>query len=100
MTGAPSPNRVGGGDGGTDQHGRASRGGVGGGGALPTGGAGGQGAHPRRAVRDDGLASQAFGAGPPARRDGRAGRGRGGAIRQAQGRWDHTGGGSGDGGGR
>jgi len=37
-----------------DQHGRAARGGVGGGGALRVGQAGGEGAHPRRAVRDDG----------------------------------------------
>src|SRR5262245_40809838 len=73
MTGAPSPNRVGGGDGGTDQHGRASGGAVGGGWALPTGGTGGQGAHPRRAVRDDGLASQACGA--PLRRHGTVGPG-------------------------
>jgi hypothetical protein len=37
MTGATSPNRVGVVDGGKDQHGRASRGGVGGNGALPVG---------------------------------------------------------------
>src|ERR1700731_3758026 len=41
MTGAASPNRVGVVDGGKDQHGRAARGGVGGGGALPAGQAGG-----------------------------------------------------------
>jgi hypothetical protein len=55
MTGAASPNRVGGVDGGKDQHGRAARGGVGGDGALPVGQTGGEGADPRRAVRDDGL---------------------------------------------
>ena len=47
MTGAASPNRVGVVDGGKDQHGRAARGGVGGGGALPVGQARGEGAHPR-----------------------------------------------------
>jgi DNA replication protein DnaC len=47
MTGAASPNRVGVVDGGKDQHGRAARGGVGGGGALPAGQASGEGAHPR-----------------------------------------------------
>jgi hypothetical protein len=38
MTGAAPPNRLGGAHGGNDQHGRAARGGVGGGGALPVGG--------------------------------------------------------------
>jgi hypothetical protein len=37
MTGVASPNRAGGADGETDQHGRAARGGVGGGGALSGG---------------------------------------------------------------
>src|ERR1700738_91648 len=46
MTGAASPNRVGVVDGGKDQHGRAARGGCGGGGALPAGQASGEGAHP------------------------------------------------------
>src|SRR6267378_5529371 len=62
LSGALSPNRVGVVDGGKNQHGRAARGGVGGDGALLVGQAGGEGAHPRRAVRDDGLASQACGA--------------------------------------
>jgi Periplasmic binding protein len=66
MTGAASPNRVDVVDGGKDQHGRAARGGGGGDGALPVGQAGGKGTHPRRAVRDDGLASQACGTRPPA----------------------------------
>jgi len=82
MTGAASPNRVGVVDGGKDQYGRAARGGVGGDGALPVGQTGGEGADPRRAVRDDGLASQACGARAPATRDGWAGRGRG--TRRAQ----------------
>jgi DNA replication protein DnaC len=69
MTGAASPNRFGGLYGGKDQHGRAARGGVGGDGALPVGQTGGEGADPRRAVRDDGLASQACGARTPATRD-------------------------------
>ena len=67
MTGAASPNRVGGAHGGNDQHGRAARGAVGGGGALPVGRAGREGADTRRAVRDDGLASQACGAGASAK---------------------------------
>src|SRR5258708_33006396 len=69
MTGAASPNRIGVADGGKDQHGRAARGGVGGGGALLVGQADGQGAHPRRVVRDDGLAPQACGTRAPAARD-------------------------------
>src|SRR6202790_5320549 len=83
MIGATSPNRVGVVDGGNDQQGRAARSGVGGNGALPVGQAGGEGKHPRRAVRDDGLASQACGARTPATRDGWAGRGRGTARAQA-----------------
>jgi DNA replication protein DnaC len=63
MIGAAPPNRVGGAHGGNYQHGRAARGFVGGGGALSVGGADGEGAHPRRAVPDDGLASQARGTG-------------------------------------
>src|SRR3954469_21033834 len=62
VTGVAPPNRVGVVNGGKDQHGRAARSGVGGDGALPIGQAGGEGAHPRRAMRDDGLASQACGA--------------------------------------
>jgi DNA replication protein DnaC len=58
-TGAGAPNRIGVADGGTDQHGCAARGGVGGGGTLPVGGAGGEGADTRRAVQSDRLASQA-----------------------------------------
>jgi hypothetical protein len=58
MTRAASPNRVGAVDGGKDQHGRAARSGVGGDGTLPVGQTGGEGADARRAVRDDGLASQ------------------------------------------
>src|SRR5580704_6053166 len=77
MTGAASPNRFGGLHGEKDQYGRAARGGVGGDGALPVGQTGGEGADPRRAVRDDGLASQACGARAPATRDDWAGRGRG-----------------------
>jgi hypothetical protein len=41
-------------------------------GALRVGQAGGEGAHPRRAVRDDGVASQACGARTSATQDGRA----------------------------
>src|ERR1700739_4612642 len=58
MIGIAPPNRLGGADGGNDQHGRAARGFVGGGGALPVGRTGGEGARPRRAVPDDRLASQ------------------------------------------
>jgi hypothetical protein len=68
MIGVASPNRVGGAHGGNDQHGRAARGFVGGGGALPVGRAGGEGADPRRAMPDDGLASQARGSGAAAAR--------------------------------
>jgi hypothetical protein len=60
MSGLASPNRVGGADGGTDQHRRAARGVIGGGGAVPVGEAGGEGPHPRRTVRDGRLASQAY----------------------------------------
>jgi DNA replication protein DnaC len=84
MTRAASPNRVGVVDGGKNQHGRAARGGVGGDGALLVGQAGGEGAHPRRAVRDDGLASQARGARASATRDCHAGRGWGTTRAQAQ----------------
>lgn len=82
MTGRAPPNRFGGLHGGKDQHGRAARGGVGGDGALPVGQTGGEGTDPRRAVRDNGLASQACGARTPATRDGWAGRGRGTARAQ------------------
>jgi hypothetical protein len=68
MIGAAPPNRVGGAHGGNDQHGRSARGFVSGGGALPVGRAGGEGAHPRCVLPDDGLASQACGAGVAARR--------------------------------
>ncbi len=84
MTGAASPNRVGVVDGGKDQHGRAARGGFGGNGALPVGQSNGEGTHPRRAVRDDGLASQACGTRPPATQDGWVGPGRGTARAQTQ----------------
>src|SRR3954452_22937414 len=83
MIGAVPPNWFGGHYGGKDQHGRAARSGVGGDRALPIGRKGGEGTHPRRAVRDDGLASQACGARTPAARDGWAGRGRGTARAQA-----------------
>jgi DNA replication protein DnaC len=91
MTGAASPNLVGVADGWKDQHGRAARGGVGGDEALPVGQADGQGAHSRRAVRDDGLASQACGARTSATRDCRAGAGRGIARAQAHIRRDDQG---------
>jgi DNA replication protein DnaC len=91
MTGAATSNRVGVVDGGKDQHGRAARGGVGGDGALPVSQAGGEGAHPRRAVRDDGLASQACGARIPATGACQAGRGPGAARAQAQILRDHQG---------
>src|ERR1700756_25006 len=70
MTGTASPNRFGVVDGGKDQHGRAARGRVGGDGALPVGQTDGEGGDPRRAVRDDGLESQACGARVPATRAG------------------------------
>jgi hypothetical protein len=63
VIGVATPNRVGVADGGKNQHASAARGGVGCGQALPVGGSIGEGAHPRRAMRDDGLASQACGAG-------------------------------------
>jgi Ca2+-binding RTX toxin-like protein len=63
MTGVASPNRAGGADGETDQHGRAARGGVGGGGALRGGRTAPEGAHPGRTDGDDGLASEARGTG-------------------------------------
>lgn len=56
--------------GGKDQHGRATRGVVGGDVALPVGRPGEEGAHARRAVRDDRSASQASGARTPATRNG------------------------------
>ena len=59
MTRAASPNRVGGAHGGDDQHGCATRGAGGGGGALPGDGSAREGSDTRRALRDDGLASQA-----------------------------------------
>jgi len=68
MIGAALPNRLGGAHGRNHQHGRASRGFVSGGGALPVGRAAGERAHPRRVVPDDGLASQACGAGVAATR--------------------------------
>jgi DNA replication protein DnaC len=83
VTGAAPPNRVGVVNGGKDQHGRAARSGVGGDRALSIGQSGGEGAHPRRALRDDGLASQACGARTSATRDGWVGRGRGTARAQA-----------------
>jgi hypothetical protein len=83
MTGSAPPNRFGVVDGGKDQHGCAARSDVGGDGALPVGQPDGEGTHPRRAVRDDGLASQACGARAPTARDGWAGRGRGTARAQA-----------------
>ena len=63
MSGAAIPNRVGVADGRTDQHGCAARDHGGGGRPLSIGRAGGEGAHSRRALRGDGLASQACGAG-------------------------------------
>src|SRR5947209_7946921 len=63
LTGPTPPNRVGVADGGKNQHGGAARGVVDGGGALLVGGTSGKGTHPRCAVPDDGLASQACGAG-------------------------------------
>src|SRR5258708_31625848 len=61
-TGTCAPNRIGVADGGTDQHGCAARGGVGGGGTLSVGGAGGERADTRRTVQSDRLASEARGA--------------------------------------
>jgi DNA replication protein DnaC len=68
MIGAALPNRLGGAHGRNHQHGRASRDFVSGGGTLPVGRAAGEGTHPRRVVPDDGLASQACGAGGAATR--------------------------------
>jgi DNA replication protein DnaC len=68
VTGVVPPNQFGGPHGEEDQHGRAARGFVGGGGALLVGRADGEGAHSRRAVPDDGLASQARGSGIAAAR--------------------------------
>jgi DNA replication protein DnaC len=83
MNAAAPPNRFCGLYGGKDQHGREARSVVGGDGALPVGQTGGEGAHPRRAVRDDGLASQACGARTPATRNGWARRNRGTSRAQA-----------------
>jgi len=91
MTGAAAPNRVGVVDGGKDQHGRTARGVIGGGGAVSVGQAGGEGAHPRRAMRDNRLASQARGARTWATQDCRDGRVRGGARAQSQIRRDDQG---------
>ncbi|MCP1744937.1 transposase InsO family protein [Bradyrhizobium japonicum] len=77
MIGSVPSNWFGGVYGGKDQHGRAARGGVGGNGALPIGQTSGEGTDPRRAVRDDWLASQACGARAQATRGGWTGRGRG-----------------------
>ena len=63
MTGVASPNRAGGADGEMDQHGRAARGGMGGGAALRGGRTAREGAHPGRTDGDDGLASQTRGTG-------------------------------------
>jgi DNA replication protein DnaC len=83
MIGAVPPNWFRGHYGGKDQYERETRSGVGGDGAIPVGQAGGERSDPRRAVRDDGLASQACGARTPAARDGWAERGRGTARAQA-----------------
>jgi len=77
MIGSVPSNWFGGIYGGKDQHGRAARGGVGGNGALPVDQTSGEGTDPRRAVRDDWLASQACGARAAATRGGWIGRGRG-----------------------
>src|SRR5579862_7824036 len=63
VTVAVPPNQFGGPHGEEDQHGGAARGFIGGGGALPIGRAGREGAHPRRALPNNGLASQARGSG-------------------------------------
>src|ERR1700744_2460993 len=91
MIGSVPSNWFGGVYGGKDQHGRAARGGVGGNGALPVGQTSGEGTDPRRAVRDDGLASQACGARAPAPRDGRTVRGRGNKKAKTQIRRDDQG---------
>jgi hypothetical protein len=57
VVGVATPNRIDVADGGKNQHASAARGGVGCDQALPIVGSIGQGAHPRRALRDDGLAS-------------------------------------------
>ena len=88
MTGAASPNRVGGAHGGDDQHGCATRGAGGGGGALPVGGPAREGSHTRRAVRDDRLASQACVTRSIQERLERVGRGAGGTPARAQVRRD------------
>jgi hypothetical protein len=60
---AAIPNRIGVADGRTDQHGCAARNHGGGGRPLSIGRAGRQGTHSRRALRGDGMASQARGSG-------------------------------------
>jgi hypothetical protein len=62
MTGAASPNQIGGVHGEKDQHGRTAGSGVGDGGTLSVGWAGGEGSDHRRTVRGDWLESQACGA--------------------------------------
>lgn len=74
ITGTASPNHVGVANGEKNQHGRAARGGVGGGATLRVGQAGGEGAHTRRAMRDDGVAPQACGARTSATQVRRTGR--------------------------
>jgi hypothetical protein len=88
ITGTASPNCVGVADGEKNQHGRAARGGVGGGATLRVGQAGGEGAHTRRAMRDDGVAPQACGACTSATQRCRTGRQWGTARAQAQIRCD------------
>src|SRR4029079_15614809 len=68
LTGGASPNRAGGADGETYQHGCAARGGVGGGGALRIRATARERAHSGRTNGDDGLASQARGTGVIGRR--------------------------------
>ena len=88
MTGAASPNRVGGAHGGDDQHGCATRGAGGGGGALPVGGPARKRSDTRRAVRDNRLASQACATGSIQERLEGVGRGAGGTPARAQVRHD------------
>jgi ATP dependent DNA ligase domain len=68
MTGGASPNRAGGANGETYQHGCAARGSMGGGGALRSGATARKRAHSGRTNGDDGLASQARGTGAIGRR--------------------------------
>ena len=88
ITGTASPNHVGVANGEKNQHGRAARGGVGGGATLRVGQAGGEGAHTRRAMRDDGVAPQACGARTSATQGCRTGRQWGTARARAQIRCD------------